>query len=244
MRWADAAAIVRRWWWVFVVVTLAISTLSLIGWVRTPPVYVAARTVYVAVVPAGMPSGQASYFAEQQALAVARTIVSPGFLTAPAYEQAVSRALASTPDHSLRDASPQTLGQALSASHSVTTITMAASWGSAAGASALATAAADALAQSNPAVLALLSEGNSSGEAPRFMVDSHAPPVVRDATAIDSARGTLLLRLALSVLAGLLVMGMVGLLERRLAGGTNQRETEPQRYEESVRREASGDLGR
>src|SRR5690242_13424340 len=112
-------------------VTLLIGSLSLIGWLRTPTVYVATRVVALATLPAGTPSAQDSYLAEQQTLATARLIVTPRFLTAPAFERAISHALTSTPDSTLRGASSSALGNALSASHTGNTITLTAKWGSA-----------------------------------------------------------------------------------------------------------------
>jgi hypothetical protein len=208
----DAVMIVRRWWWVMALVTLLIGSLALIGWLRTPTVYVATRSVAIATLPAGTPSAQDSYFAEQDALAAARLIVSPGFLTAPAFGRAVYHALISEPDHTLREASPLTLGRALWASHAGNSITLAAKWGSATGAEALVTAAAHALASSDPAILALF--GSGSGEAPRVLAASGNSQAVVDAETASATRNTLLLRLALAVLAGMLVMGTVALLER------------------------------
>jgi hypothetical protein len=203
-------SIVRRWWWVIALVTLLIASLALIGWLRTPTVYVATRSVAIATLPPGTPSAQDSYFAEQQTLATARLIASPRFLTAPTFDRAVSHALISAPDRTLHVASPSALGRALSASHAGNTITLAAKWGSAAGAEALVAAATHVLASSDPAILALF----GSGEAPRFLVVSGNPRAVVDAETADAARNTLLLRLALGVLAGVLVTGTVGLLER------------------------------
>jgi hypothetical protein len=207
----EAVTTVRRWWWVMALVTLLIASLSLIGWLRTPMIYVATRSVAITTLPAGTPSAQDSYFAEQQTLATARLIASPGFLTAPAFDQAIARALISAPDRTLREASPLALGRALSASHTGNTITLTATWGSAAGAEALVIAATNALASSDPAILALV----GSGEAPRFLMTSGRSQAAVDAETADAARNTLLLRLALAALAGVLVMGAVGLLERR-----------------------------
>jgi hypothetical protein len=189
---------------------LLIGSLALIGWLRTPTDYIATRSVAIATLPAGTPSAQDSYFAEQQTLATARFIVSSGFLTAPAFDRAIAHALASTPDRALRAASPLALGRALSALHAGNTITLTAQWGSAAGAEALVTAATNALASGDPAMLALFSDG----EALRFLVVSGNSWAIVDEEAAVAARNTLLLRLALAVLAGALVMGTVGLLER------------------------------
>ncbi|HEU4782748.1 MAG TPA: hypothetical protein VFS83_05355 [Ktedonobacterales bacterium] len=207
----EAVTIVRHWWWVMALAPLLIGSLALIGWLRTPTNYVATRSVAIAMPPAGTPSAQDSYFAEQQALATARVIVSPGFLTAPAFDRAIAYALASSPDRALRQASPLTLGRALSASHTGATITLAATWGNATGAEALVNAAANALASSDPAFLALF----GSGETPHFLAPSGNPHAIVDAETAAAARDTLLLRLALAVLAGVLVMGTTALLERR-----------------------------
>ena len=103
MKWADVVAIVRRWWWVLVAVTLLIGGLSVIRWWRTPPTYDATHTVSIAILPAGMPSGQQSYLAEQQALSIARIVVSSGFLTAPAFDKALAHALSTAPDPDPRE---------------------------------------------------------------------------------------------------------------------------------------------
>jgi hypothetical protein len=205
------AIIVRRWWWVMALVALLIGSLALIGWLRTPTGYIATRAIAIATLPAGTPSAQDSYFAQQQTLATARFIVSPRFLTAPAFDRAIAHALASTPDHALREASPLALGRALSASHTGNVITLAANWPSAPGAEALVTAATGILASSDPAILALF----GSGESPRFLVAAGNPTTIADeeTAAAAAARNTLLLRLALAVLVGVLVMGTVGLLE-------------------------------
>lgn len=206
----EAVTIVRRWWWVMALVTLLIGSLALTGWLRTPTNYVATRSVALATPPAGTPSAQDSYFAEQRALATARLIVSPGFLTAPTFDRAIAHALASTPNRALRQASPLTLGRALSASHAGNTITLAATWGSATGAEALVTAAANVLASGDPAILALF----GGGEAPRFLVTSGRSHTVVDEATSAAARNTLLLRLALAVLVGVFVTGTTALLER------------------------------
>lgn len=206
----EALSIVRRWWRVMALVTLLIGSLALIGWLRTPTVYVATRSIAIASLPAGTPSAQDSYLAQQQTLATARLIVSQGFLIAPAFDRTIVHALASTPDSMLREATPLALGRALSASHAGNTITLAVRWESAMGAEALVTAAAYALASSDPAILALF----GSGEAPRFLMVSGNTHAVVDAETADAARNTLLLRLALAVLAGVLVMGTVGMLKR------------------------------
>jgi hypothetical protein len=189
---------------------LLIGSMALIGWLRTPTVYVATRSVAIATLPTGTPSTQDSYFAQEQTLATARLIVSSGFLTAPPFDWAISHALASTPDRALREAAPLALGRALSALHAGNTITLTAQWGSAAGAEALVTAATHAVASRDPAVLALF----GSGEPPRFLTEAEDAHAVVDAETAVAARNTLLLRLALAVLAGILVMGTVGLLER------------------------------
>lgn len=207
----ELTIIVRRWWWVMALVTLLIGSLALVGWLRTPTGYVATRSIALATLPSGTPSAQDSYFAQQQTLATARFIVSPRFLTAPAFDRAIAHALASTPDRTLREASPLTLGRALSASHAGNTITLAANWPSAPGAEALVTAATDVLAAGDPAILTLF----GSGESPRFLVAAGNPHAIVDEEAATAARNTLLLRLALAVLAGVLVMGTVGLLERK-----------------------------
>ena len=213
MKWADVVAIVRRWWWVLVVVTLLIGGLSVIRWWRTPPTYDATHTVSIAILPAGMPSGQQSYLAEQQALAIARIVVSSGFLTAPAFDKALAHALSTAPDQSLRQASPLALGRALSATHNGSIISFTASWGSATGAEALAHAAGAVLTQDNPEIIALL----GGGDTPRFFVTAGVSPAVRDVVSDAAARDALLMRLALGVLAGLLVMATLGLLEWRRA---------------------------
>lgn len=214
MSQTDVVAIVRRWWWVLVAVTLLIAGLSVVRWWRTPPTYDATRTVSIAVLSAGMPSGQQSYLADQQALAITRIVVSPGFLKSPSYDKALTHALANAPDPTLRQASPLALGRALSASHSGNIISFTASWGSATGAEALANAAVAALAQDNPEIIALF----GGSDAPRFFASAEMSPAVRDAMADASARDTLLMRLALGVLAGLLVMATLGLLERQQMG--------------------------
>lgn len=220
MQWVDVVALCRRWWWALVVVTLLVSGLSVIRWWRTPPVYVATSTVSVAVLPAGAPSSQASYLAEQRALAIARIVAAPSFLAAPAFDAALAHALSSSaPDPSLRQAPPLTLGRALLASHSGAIISLAASWASAPGAAALASAAAATLAQENPAILALF----PTGDTPRFYVDPHPALAVRDAVADASARDALLMRLALAVMAGLLALATLGLLERRQSAKDAQR---------------------
>ncbi len=206
----EAVSLVRRWWWIMALAPLLISSLALIGWLRTPTNYVATRAVAIATSPAGTPSAQDSYFAQQQTLATARLIVSPGFLTAPAFDRAIAHALVSAPDRALRQASPLTLGRALSASHAGNTITLAAKWGSASGAETLVTAATNTLASRDPALLALF--GN--GDAPRFLVTSGNPHAVVDDEVASAARNTLLLRLALAALAGMLVMGITTLLVR------------------------------
>ncbi len=191
-------------------VTLLIGSLSLIGWLRTPTIYVATHAVTIVILPAGTPSAQESFFAQEQALATARRIVSPGFLTAPAFGRAVSHALASATDHALREASPSALGRALSASHAGNTITLTAKWGSATGADALVIAAAAVLASGDLAILDLF----GSREAPSFLVAPGGSHAMVDEETAAAARDTLLLRLALAVLAGILVMGTMGLLER------------------------------
>ena len=198
-------------------VTLLIGGLALIGWLRTPTVYLATRSIAMATLPAGTPSSQDSDIAQQQTLTTARLIVSPGFRTATAFDQASAQDVKSSADISLRAATPTTLGRALSASHASNTITLAARWGSATGAEELVTAAADVLASGDPAILALF----GGGEAPRFLVTSGSPHTFVDEEAVAAARNTLLLRLALAVLAGALVMGAVALMERR------RYETEP-----------------
>jgi hypothetical protein len=214
---AEATDIARRWWRLGALVTLLIVALSLIGWLRTPPGYLASRTLTVTVLPVGTPTAQESYLAEQQALAVARSVVSSDFLSAHAFDQAVAQALPNDAESSLRAASPFALGRALSATHSGALITLTAAWGSAAAAEALATAAARVLMVGNPAVLVLF-PGSSPDGAPRFTVGS-ATSAIEDAAVSDASRNTLLMRLALSALAGLLVIGAAELLERRTARG-------------------------
>ena len=227
------AIIVRRWWWVMALVTLLIGSLALIGWLRTPTGYIATRAIAIAALPAGTPSAQDSYFAQQQTLATTRFIVSSRFLTAPAFDRAIAHALASTADRALREASPLALGRALSASHTGNTITLAADWPSAPGAEALVTAATGILASSDPTILALF----GSGESPRFLVAVGNPNAVVDEEAASAARNTMMLRLALAVLAGVLVMGTVGLLERvRYETGPGAGETFRTREKPSARR--------
>jgi hypothetical protein len=138
--------------------------------------------------------------AAQQADVVAQELTSSAVLASPALATVVLASLppgASSRDH----VTPAALERALTATHNGTAVALRVQWPTASGADAI-LAAAVATLQRNPALLAQLISGAGSA---RVQADAPASPAARIPGQDAAARDTLLTRIALGLLAALLL---------------------------------------
>ncbi len=212
-------AALRRGWWVGVLVaTLVVlgAGAQYVGALRAAP-YVATQTLQIILLEPSTASTSQVAAARVNAESIARLLSSNGLITAPDLDAAIAaRMYADDPSRSSVTLAAVAAG--LTATHDGATLTLRARWSSADGAEALLRAAVetisgDALAR-EPAVMTLVPPG-----VVLQVQAAEVPPVTavgRDGGALAAARGDLLARIGLGVLAGLLAaLGGGMLLARR-----------------------------
>ena len=218
-RWA---ASLRRGWWIGLLVTALVVLGAGAQYVRAARAapYVATQTLQLALLEVPTASTSATAAADANAASIARLLASGGLLASPALAAAIA-ARVHADDPSLAGVTPGTVAAGLSATHDAGGfVTLHAHWASAAGAEALLRATVEELRggvlAGEPAVTALMAPG-PPGTVPR--VDSVGAPsaAAPDAAALAAARGDLLARIGLGVLAGLLATLAGGMLLSRRA---------------------------
>lgn len=211
-------AALRRGWWLGVLVAALVvlgAGAQYVRAVRAAP-YVASQTLQIFLL--APPTASTSQIAAVQANAesITRLLASGGLLAAPDLDAAIAARMRAD-DPTLRGVTPGAVAAGLSAAHDGATLMLSARWASADGAEALRRAAAETLSGGalarEPAVMALVPPG-----AMLQVQAAEVPPVTalgRDGGALAAARGDLLARIGLGVLAGLLAALGGGLLLAR-----------------------------
>ncbi|HEX6797279.1 MAG TPA: hypothetical protein VF116_06160 [Ktedonobacterales bacterium] len=217
-RWAILA--MRRGWWIGVLVGVLVvfgAGAQYVRAVRAAP-YVATQTLHIALLEPPTASTSAVAVAAANAASIARLLASGGLLASPQLDAAIADRMHA--DHpALSGVTPGAVAGSLSATHDTGGfVTLRAQWASPTGAEALLRAAEEVLRggalAGEPAVMALMIPG-PPGVALR--VDAAGAPSVPapDAGALIAARGDLIARIGLGVLAGLLAVMAGGMLFTR-----------------------------
>lgn len=180
--------------------------------------YVARQALRIAVLPAGAPTTYDDYLATQQEAAIARALAQGSALANPALDAPIlARAPLYLPhSYSVTSASPAltatAIGQALSATNSGSEIALAARWSSAAVAQALIKAAGDVIIHADSALLlsgVSLPATSLTNATVSFSLVGAASQPTPDATSDANAWQVAISRIALGVLAGLLLVYVV-----------------------------------
>jgi hypothetical protein len=215
----------RRFWWASVAVVLVVAIGATAQYLRAPRDFVATQELQVAVLVGdqgnqgnqgnqGAPTADA---AAQQASVLARDLSSSAALSSPALATAILAGLPSGESARLHASAPA-VESALSATHNGMVVTLSAQWPTAKGANELVAAAVAAL-QQNPALLAQLSPLTFATGAARVQVSAPATPAVHVAAQEAAARDALLTRIAMGLLAALLLpFALAALLQRWRTG--------------------------
>lgn len=210
----------RRGWWIGVLVAALVvlgAGAQYVRAVRAAP-YVAIQRLHIALLEPPTASTSAVAAAAANAASIARLLASGGLLASPRLDTAIAgRAHADQPV--LTGVTPGAMAGALSATHDTGGfVTLRAQWASAAGSEALLRATVEVLRggalAGEPAVMALMAPGPPGA---LLWVDAVGTPSVPapDAGALIAARGDLIARIGLGVLAGLLAALAGGMLFTR-----------------------------
>lgn len=214
---ASVLSVLRRGWWIGVLVAVLVvlgAGAQYARAVRAAP-YVATQSLHIALLEPPTASTSAVAAADANAAGIARLLASGELLASPSLDAAIAaRMHADNP--SLAGVTPGAVAAGLSATHDMGGfVTLKARWASARGAEALLRAAVevlrgDALA-GEPMVMALMAAGLPGA---LLRVDTAGAPSVAapDVGALLAARGDLLARIGLGVLAGLLAALAGGML--------------------------------
>lgn len=198
----------RRYAWAGVALWLTVAISSAIGYARTPAVFIATTSLQVTLAPIGLQTAADQQQLDAQAVALARMIASPAFLTSPQFITAVSQQLNNgDPAHEL---SSELIREALSGSHTDARVTFTAQANSTTQATRLAQATTQTLMQHATDLLS-----TPSNSTIRLVPDQQAPTVAPDTIASDTARGILLARLGLATATALLLTFALGWLTSR-----------------------------
>ena len=226
--------LLRRGWWI----GLLVAGLVMLGAgaqyvraVRAAP-YAATQTLQLALLEPPAASTSAIAAANANAASVARLLASGGLLASPYLDAAIA-ARVHADDPSLAGVAPGTVAARLSATHGAGGfVTLHAQWASAAGAEALLRAAVEELRggalASAPAVTALMAP-RPQGTVLRADVVGAPSAAAPDAAMLAAARGDLLARIGLGVLAGLLATLASGMLLSRRASAIVPSERAPEK---------------
>lgn len=213
-------ASLRRGWWVGLLVGLLVVLGAGAQYVRTVRAvpYVATQTLQLALLEPPTASTSATAAADANAASVARLLASGGLLASPSLDTAIAARMHAG-DPSLAGVTPSTVAANLSATHDAGGfVALRAQWASAAGAEALLRAAVEELGAGalagEPAVRALTAAG-PPGAVLRVAAVVGPSAAVPDAGMLAAARGDLLARVGLGVLAGLLAALAGGMLLAR-----------------------------
>lgn len=217
--WSAWRAALRRGWWVGVLVAALVVLGAGAQYVRAARAvpYVATQTLQLAPLEPPTASTSDIAAANAHAASIARLLASGGLLASPPLDAAIATRMRAD-DPTLPGVTPGAVATSLSATHDATLVTLRTQWSSAQEAEALLRAAVEVLRggalAAEPAVVALI----SPGAVLRVAVAGAPTGAVRDADALAVARGDLLARVGLGLLAGLLAALAGGaLLMRRLS---------------------------
>jgi hypothetical protein len=199
----------RRYAWTGVALWLLVAIGSTIGYMRTPPHYIASQTVDVALVPIGQVTSANQQQLDAQAATIARAIAAPSFLVSLPFATAVSQQFSALHGTSL---SPQQAAASLSATHTGAQVTISARAGTPGQSELLAESAAQALALHVDELLPGAPDATI-----RIIPDASPPRVARDVAADDTARDLLLARLGLATTTALLLVIALAWIDGRMS---------------------------
>jgi hypothetical protein len=210
------AATLRRWWWIAALVTLVTLFLAAYGYASTRPIYVATQHLTIVLLPPDGATATEVARTEQDEQAIARLLVQGNIFASRPLDAAIAAQLAS---HGGQGAgiSASNIATAVLATHTGNMVTVSARWSSPGGARALVTATAAALADGALQPSAAQAGDMPPGASLRVEVDVPPGQAVVDEAVAGMARGLLLGRIALGVVAGLVLAVGAGLLRMRAA---------------------------
>lgn len=230
--WRTGWLSLRRGWWVGALVLVLVVLLAGAQYVRAARAapYVATQTLQIALLEPPTASTSEVAAAQANAASIARLLSSGGLLAAPDLDAAIAARMKAD-DTALAGVTPGAVAAGLSATHDAATLTLHARWSSSKGADALRQAAVEIMSDgaalaAEPAVAELVPPGAVLQVQAADMRIGTA--VERDGEVLAAARGDLLARIGLGLLAGLLAALGGGLLLARRSPAVVPSERAPQ----------------
>ncbi len=208
-----ALAAARRHWWLVALLVLLVAAGSLVQYAvgtgaAHRDTYIATRSLRIVVVPEGASTAYSGAVASRQEDEIARTLVSDGFLSSAQLGEAIATRMRA--DHIEHPPTARDIAAALSATHDGSLVILTARGRTPAEADAIAAAATETLNATTVGAMATSELMPSAGEGLLVQVEGSAGQPTRDTTQNEAALWQVVTRVALAVVAGVLLTLLVG----------------------------------
>lgn len=211
MRGALAAAL--RHWWLAALLVVLVAAGSLAQYVvgtsgAHRDVYVATRSLRIVVLPEGAATAYSGSVAARQEDEIARTLVSSGLLSSTQLDEDIAARMRAT--GSAHPPTARDIAAALSATHDGSLVILTARGRTPVEAAAIATAATEALNATTVGAMVAAGQASSAGGRLLVQVEGSAGQPTRDTTQNEAALWQLVTRVALALVAGILLTLLLG----------------------------------
>ncbi len=208
-----ALAAAQRHWWLVALLVLLVAAGSLVQYVvgtgaAHRDAYIATRSLRIVLVPEGASTAYSSYVAARQEDEIARTLVSSGLLSSAQLDEAIATRMRA--DHIENPPTARDIAAALAATHDGSLVILTARGRTPAEADAIATAATETLTATTVGAMVSSRLVPSAGAGLVVQVEGSAGQPTRDTTQSEAALWQVVMRVALALVAGILLALLVG----------------------------------
>ncbi len=208
-----ALAAAQRHWWLVALLVLLVAAGSLVQYVvgtgaAHRDFYIATRSLRIVVVPEGATTAYWGYVASRQENEIARTLVSGGLLSSAQLDEAIATRMRA--DHFENPPTARDIAAALAATHDGSLVILTARGRTPAEADAIATAATETLTATTVGTMVTPRLVPPAGAGLLVQVEGSAGQPTHDTTQNEAALWQVATRVALALVAGILLALLVG----------------------------------